>query len=221
MAPQASQPPQSFSLNDLLRQHCRDRLYIQPLHWTAQHLQLLECRFFNRQCTPQPASSTLAGLTPPSESEQSREDSKANKHPPKHGQDTDLECAVRRLAYDKSIMVKGWGLKHLLHALSNYRIITDLPYVLLYPFPITILQELAPNLSQRLSLPLLCRYISSQASLPRLRPCHQRYSNTFPRLRRLFRSCPLSRKLYPKAQMELPRPPPPKSHARPSTAYQY
>jgi hypothetical protein len=130
MAPQASQPPQPFSLNDLLRQHCRDRLYVQPLHWTAQHLQLLGCRFIRRQRTPQPASSTLAGLTPPSESEQSKEDSKANKHPPKHGQDTDLEDAVRRLA--RSTILKVSGLIDLLHALSNYRIITDLPYVLFH-----------------------------------------------------------------------------------------
>jgi hypothetical protein len=122
--------PQPFSLNDLLRQHCRDRLYVQPLHWTAQHLQLLECQFVRRQPTPRPASSTLAGLTPPSESEQSEEDSKANKHPPKHGQDTDLEYAVRRLAYFRDTIVKQSGLIDLLHALSNYRIITDLPYVL-------------------------------------------------------------------------------------------
>jgi len=139
MAPQASQSPQSSSLNDLLRQHCRDRLYVQPLHWTAQHLQLLGCRFVRRQRTPQPASSTLAGLTPPSESEQSKEDSKADKHSLKHEQDTDLERAVRRLAYNENVMVKGWGLEHLLDALSNYQVITDLPYVIPYPFPITVL----------------------------------------------------------------------------------
>jgi len=125
MALQASQSPQSSSLNDLLRQHCRDRLYVQPLHWTAQHLQLLGCRFVRRQRTPQPASSTLAGLTPPSESEQSREDSKANKHPLK-----DLECAIRRLARSVYILLKRSGLIDLLHALSNDCIITTLPYVL-------------------------------------------------------------------------------------------
>jgi hypothetical protein len=124
MAPQASQPPQSFSLNDLLRQHCRDRLYIQPLHWTAQHLQLLGCRFVCRRRTPQPASSTLAGLTPPSES-----NSKANKHPPKH-EETDLECAVRRLGRSPDLILKTGALIDLLHALSNDRIITSLPYVL-------------------------------------------------------------------------------------------
>jgi hypothetical protein len=129
MALQASQPPQSFSLNDLLRQHCRDRLYVQPLHWTAQHLQLLECRFVCRR-TPQPASYCLAHLTLPSESEQSREDSKANKHPAKPEQHTDLEKAVRRLARSPKIPVKRGALIDLLHALSNDRIITSLPYVL-------------------------------------------------------------------------------------------
>jgi hypothetical protein len=130
MAPQASQPPQSFSLNDLLRQHCRDRLYVQPLHWTAQHLQLLGCRFVCRRRTPQPASYTLAGLTPPSESEKSREDFKANKHPPKHGQETDLECALRRLARSPDLIVRQGALIDLLHALSNDPIDTSLPYVL-------------------------------------------------------------------------------------------
>jgi hypothetical protein len=132
MAPQAFQRAESFSLNDILHQHCRDRLYVQPLHWTAQHLQLLGCRFVRRQRTPQPASSTLARLTPPSESEseQSREDSKANKRPPKHGQDTDLEDAVRRLAYYRDTIVKEGGLIRLLKTLSNDPIITSFPYVL-------------------------------------------------------------------------------------------
>jgi len=71
-------------LNDLLRQHCHDRLYVKPLHWTAQHLQLLKCRFVRRQRTPQPTSSTQGGLAPPSESEQLREDSKVDKYPRGH-----------------------------------------------------------------------------------------------------------------------------------------
>lgn len=28
-----------------LRAHCRERIYVRPLYWTAQHLQLLDCRF--------------------------------------------------------------------------------------------------------------------------------------------------------------------------------
>src|ERR1700722_10911123 len=107
MAPQASQPPQSFSLNGLLRQHCRDRLYVQPLHWTAQHLQLLGCRFVRRLRTPEPASSTHV-----------------------NEQDTDLEYAFSRLVCSIYLLDKLAGLRYLLNT-STDRIITSLPYVLL------------------------------------------------------------------------------------------
>jgi hypothetical protein len=79
MAPQAFQPPEPLSLNDLLRQHCHDRLYVYPLRWTAQHLQLLNCRFVHCQPLPPPASSTQAHR----ESEQPGEDSKLDKQQPK------------------------------------------------------------------------------------------------------------------------------------------
>ena len=130
MVLQASQPPQPFSLNDLLRQHCHDRLYIKPLHWTAQHLQLLKCRFVRRQRTLQPTSSTQDGLTPPSESEQPRENSKVDKYPPEYGQDFRIQQSIHRLAYGDSMMVKQWGLKALLKVFSNDYTVTSLSYVL-------------------------------------------------------------------------------------------
>ncbi|KAI1367161.1 hypothetical protein F5Y08DRAFT_337039 [Xylaria arbuscula] len=37
-----------LSINGLIRRHCRDRLYVHPLQWTTQHLQLLECQFVRR-----------------------------------------------------------------------------------------------------------------------------------------------------------------------------
>jgi hypothetical protein len=37
--------PEPLSINSILRQHCRSRLYVPPLHWTSDHLQLLDCRF--------------------------------------------------------------------------------------------------------------------------------------------------------------------------------
>ncbi|KAK0639581.1 hypothetical protein B0T16DRAFT_245996 [Cercophora newfieldiana] len=43
------------SINDILRSHSRDRLYIPPFQWTAQHLDLLGCRFA-RNKTPRPTS---------------------------------------------------------------------------------------------------------------------------------------------------------------------
>jgi hypothetical protein len=112
--------PQPLSLNDLLRRHCHDRLYVPPLRWTAQHVQLLKCRFVPRPRTPQPASSTQA---PPSESEQAAEDSK---YPPKQ-EDIDLQRDLRRLARGNMLLFKRWGLECLLGTLSNDHVTTSLP----------------------------------------------------------------------------------------------
>ncbi len=38
----------SSSINDILQSHCRDCLYVWPLRWTAQRLDLLGCRFVPR-----------------------------------------------------------------------------------------------------------------------------------------------------------------------------
>ena len=130
MVLQAFQPPQPFSLNDLLQQHCHDRLYVEPLHWTAQHLQLLKCRFVRHQRTPQPTSSTQGGLAPSSESEQRGEDCKVDKYPPKHDQDFRIRISIHRLAYGDSMMVKQWGLEALLKRFSNDDTVTSFSYVL-------------------------------------------------------------------------------------------
>lgn len=37
--------PEPLSINSIIRQYCRSRLYVPPLHWTSNHLQLLDCRF--------------------------------------------------------------------------------------------------------------------------------------------------------------------------------
>ncbi|KAI0414057.1 hypothetical protein F5X98DRAFT_350348 [Xylaria grammica] len=42
------QPPHPLSVNGLIRKHCRDRLYVHPLQWTAQHLELLGYRFVRK-----------------------------------------------------------------------------------------------------------------------------------------------------------------------------
>ncbi|GAP93099.1 hypothetical protein SAMD00023353_10400250 [Rosellinia necatrix] len=42
------QPPHPLSVNGLLQSHCRTRLYVHPLQWTAQHLELLGYRFVRR-----------------------------------------------------------------------------------------------------------------------------------------------------------------------------
>ncbi|KAK0701115.1 hypothetical protein B0T21DRAFT_134619 [Apiosordaria backusii] len=48
-----SQSPEPSSINDILRSHSRERLYVPPLQWTAHHLDLLGCRFV-RNKTPRP-----------------------------------------------------------------------------------------------------------------------------------------------------------------------
>jgi hypothetical protein len=130
MVLQVSQPPQPLSLNDLLRRHRHDRLYVKPLHWTAQHLQLLKCRFVHRRRTPQPTSSTQGGLAPSSESEQPREDSKVDKYPLKHVEDIRIQTAVSRLVSGDRMIFKQWGLEALLKAFSNDHTVTSLSYVL-------------------------------------------------------------------------------------------
>jgi hypothetical protein len=93
------------------------------LRWTAQHVQLLKCRFVPRPPTPQPASSTQARLTPPSESEQAGEDSK---HPLKQ-KDIGLRRALCRLARGNNLLFKRWGLERLFEAVSNDHVVTSLP----------------------------------------------------------------------------------------------
>ncbi|KAI1765860.1 hypothetical protein GGR53DRAFT_247066 [Hypoxylon sp. FL1150] len=39
------QPPHPLSVNGLIRKHCQDRLYVHPVKWTAQHLELLGYQF--------------------------------------------------------------------------------------------------------------------------------------------------------------------------------
>lgn len=38
-------PPEPSSINGILRQHCRKSLYVKPLYWKLQHLELLGCQF--------------------------------------------------------------------------------------------------------------------------------------------------------------------------------
>ncbi|KAK4078362.1 uncharacterized protein Triagg1_3378 [Trichoderma aggressivum f. europaeum] len=47
LSPFASiRPPEPSSINDILRQHCRESLYVKPLYWTLHHLELLGCQFY-------------------------------------------------------------------------------------------------------------------------------------------------------------------------------
>ncbi|KAH8808219.1 hypothetical protein F5884DRAFT_857761 [Xylogone sp. PMI_703] len=44
--------PESSSINDILRQHCRTRLYVPAIGWTSDQLQLLDCRFSLKRMSP-------------------------------------------------------------------------------------------------------------------------------------------------------------------------
>ncbi|KAI1194969.1 hypothetical protein F5X97DRAFT_309521 [Nemania serpens] len=41
-------PPHPLSVTGLIRKHCGNRLYVHPLQWTAQHLELLGYRFVRK-----------------------------------------------------------------------------------------------------------------------------------------------------------------------------
>jgi hypothetical protein len=62
--PSTSKSPTSIRLPDpssiygLMREHSRERLYVRPLHWTSQHMQLLECRFILEEAEPQKKESS-------------------------------------------------------------------------------------------------------------------------------------------------------------------
>ena len=39
------QAPEPSSINGIIREHSRERLYVTPLQWSEKHLQLLDCQF--------------------------------------------------------------------------------------------------------------------------------------------------------------------------------
>lgn len=111
--PVPSQQPRS--LNDLLRQHCHDRLYVQPLHWTTQHLRLMNCQFARPPCASLPARFPDRSRTSQSEREQQQREDFKNTY------DIELPKAVRQLAYEDDMISKQWALDALLNVLSNNR----------------------------------------------------------------------------------------------------
>ncbi|KAL2753230.1 hypothetical protein ACRALDRAFT_1065430 [Sodiomyces alcalophilus JCM 7366] len=48
VSPNSVESPEPLSINAVLREHHRTRLYVSPLKWTADHLQLLGCHFTSR-----------------------------------------------------------------------------------------------------------------------------------------------------------------------------
>lgn len=62
------QPPEPQSINHIIRQHARSRLFVHPIRWTSAQLQLLCCSFVFKPPKPKPK---------PSEASQRAEDQTA------------------------------------------------------------------------------------------------------------------------------------------------
>ncbi|KAK3363711.1 hypothetical protein B0T25DRAFT_470005 [Lasiosphaeria hispida] len=52
--PAITRSPEPSSINDIMRSHSRDRLYVPPIQWMTRHLDLLGCQFVPDE-TPRPA----------------------------------------------------------------------------------------------------------------------------------------------------------------------
>lgn len=57
--------PEQASIHAILRRHCGTRLFVKPIVWTSQHLQLLDCRFETREIPQGPRSLDLEGHPDP------------------------------------------------------------------------------------------------------------------------------------------------------------
>ncbi|KAF5018789.1 hypothetical protein F66182_9207 [Fusarium sp. NRRL 66182] len=51
--PRSVRAPEPSSINSIIREHSRSRLYVSPLHWISQHLQLLDCQFVLKKTAKQ------------------------------------------------------------------------------------------------------------------------------------------------------------------------
>ncbi|KND91536.1 hypothetical protein TOPH_03863 [Tolypocladium ophioglossoides CBS 100239] len=51
--------PEAKSIHAIMRQHCRSRLYVHPLFWTAEHLKLLGCEFVSKKVPRNKRQKTL------------------------------------------------------------------------------------------------------------------------------------------------------------------
>lgn len=49
--------PEAKSIHDIIRQHPRERLLVQPLEWTQMHLDLLKCSFQEQEIDDLPEES--------------------------------------------------------------------------------------------------------------------------------------------------------------------
>lgn len=57
------QPAKPSSINGLLRQHCRESLYVDPLRWTERQLDLLGLSFTDRHCISRQQRGLKATIT--------------------------------------------------------------------------------------------------------------------------------------------------------------
>lgn len=62
--------PDPDSINAILRKHCRTRLFVHPIRWTTEQLELLQCRFAGRTMPPPPATVAIPAATEAEEAHQ-------------------------------------------------------------------------------------------------------------------------------------------------------
>lgn len=59
--PWPSSPPDALSLYGIARRHCRERILVDPLHWTNRQLELLQISFSEPSLAPPPDISKYTG----------------------------------------------------------------------------------------------------------------------------------------------------------------
>ncbi|KAF3067751.1 hypothetical protein CFAM422_008331 [Trichoderma lentiforme] len=57
--PWPSSPPDALSLYGIARRYCRERILVDPLHWTNRQLELLQISFSEPSLAPPPASQSI------------------------------------------------------------------------------------------------------------------------------------------------------------------
>jgi len=96
-APAGAQIPEPSSINGILRENNRDRLFVCPLQWTSQHLLLLRCQF--RKTARWKSKSKNAGS-------RAQDDDDALSEP--------ITCVVDNLLHAYSSEIKTSSIRHLL-----------------------------------------------------------------------------------------------------------
>lgn len=125
-----TRPADPLSINGLMRKHSRDRLYVPLLHWTSQHLQLLDCQFILEKAGPQQKESSRRRRGRSGNANQGcYTDDKATRNRQQHSEAASLstEAVIRATAddlrYASTTEFKTSAVRHLLerHGISRFQ----------------------------------------------------------------------------------------------------